>query len=74
MARQLEALKYQKAEERATRSTSSPSLAEWSNTSPGESADSNGRLLFDDSQLPFKDFMLGTFILDRDSVIDTYKL
>lgn len=73
MAKQLEALKSQRAEE-STKSSASPSIPDFSDLSPIMDMDYSTRLTFDDSDLTDEIFELAGFVIDRETVVDVYHM
>ena len=74
MARELEALKTQKADESGGVSTTSPSMADISLSTPESALNCTGIPVLDESNLVSESFQLGTFIIDKKSVIDLFRM
>ncbi|KAH7122679.1 hypothetical protein B0J11DRAFT_581370 [Dendryphion nanum] len=71
MARQLEELKSQRADEPG-KSTESPSFGDVSDVSPNFDVEYPYRLTFDDSDLIKEQFELADFVIDRETVVEVY--
>lgn len=74
MAKELEALKNQKHEDSGHRLTESPSMPESAQDSPDHPSEHPGTAVLDVTGITQDHFQLEDFIIDKDLVIDVYKM
>ncbi|KAF2654247.1 hypothetical protein K491DRAFT_484823 [Lophiostoma macrostomum CBS 122681] len=74
MQRELEALKSQQSDSKASRTTESPSMPEASLTSSENTAESSDTPLFDWAIVDTENFELGSVILEKATTLDIYQM
>ncbi|CAO2649469.1 Nn.00g068540.m01.CDS01 [Neocucurbitaria sp. VM-36] len=74
MAKELEALKNQKQDDFANRLTESPSMPGSAQDSPDHPLEQSGTAVLDETGLTQDYYQLDDFIIDKDLVIDIYKI